>query len=1084
MIYACCDEKRKAAVLGNPALNGIDYLEVLDREETVQSLRQRTLLVHCLKPVPANLGPSNVLISGGESIVSIGVQWVAPAAPPPPSATADEKAIFAALLAPANVLIVRTSEAGDFSPYTLRLVNNASAAAAVPFDVTEAMSGFDPLLAEIAFSFKVECGPDFDCKPSNDCPPSAPPTPLINYLAKDYGSLKTLILNRLQQLAPDWTGASEADIGIVLAELIAYVGDQLSYRQDAVTTEAYIGTARSRISLRRHARLVDYRISEGCNARAFVAVSVASDFVLERGQTRFYTFAPGMPSSLAIGAGNETAALDAGVVVFEPMQDAHLYPEHNQMNFYIWGDADCCLRTGATQATLAGAFPNLQVGDILVFKEAWGPQTGVAADADIRHRCAVRLTAVATQDGRGNPLVDPLFEQGTGLPIRSAAQLPTPVTQIRWADDDALAFPLCLSSTFLDATGAKQSVVNVSVVLGNVVLADQGLTLPTVTLPPVPAPSQFYPPSSAARCDPQSPVPFPPFFRPQLPSALLTQAVALPLVGAPVTSAPVALPAAGPASLMDANGYVSLMATPTPPAGWPPNFGVVATANGALFDLDVVYDPQPGGPAGLSVPARLEHFPDLTLTSGVPNNALTRVNGISRFITLSAPTGNPTVFPTAPTMLASSGPVELEDASHAPYLTVTPVAPTSWPPLFALLAQGDAETPADFNLLVVYQPPTAAGVSLPVVVEQMNDLDLDDAAEKVAAASKLVTVLSFEAAANPSLSALELMQTQASAALPALSLTSVSNGLVTTWTATPDLLASGAEGTNFVAEIDNDGYAHLRFGDGVNGASPDAGVMFTTTFRVGNGTAGNVGPESLTHFAGDPRILSTDNPLPASGGVDPETAAQIVRRAPAAFMTQERAVTMADYAAATEGASPQVAGAAATIRWTGSWYTAFVAAEPKGGGDLNRPLRKTIDSVLERYRMAGGDFKLESPDYVPLDIVLDVCVEANYFQRDVEKAVTQRLMNGDPASGKAPVFGPGCFALGQTIYLSPITTAVRSVDGVCSVSASRFEPQGITTRTWLHKGEIPMGALQGARLDNDRSFPNHGQFRLVMAGGK
>ena len=73
--------------------------------------------------------------------------------------------------------------------------------------------------------------------------------------------------------------------------------------------------------------------------------------------------------------------------------------------------------------------------------------------------------------------------------------------------------------------------------------------------------------------------------------------MALPLVGAPVTSAPVALPAAGPASLKDANGYVSLMATPTPPSGWPPLFGVVATANGALFDLDVVYDPQPGGPA-------------------------------------------------------------------------------------------------------------------------------------------------------------------------------------------------------------------------------------------------------------------------------------------------------------------------------------------------------------------------------------------------------------------------------------------------------------------------------------------------------
>ena len=30
MIYSCCNENRKAAVLGNPTLNGIDYLEVLD----------------------------------------------------------------------------------------------------------------------------------------------------------------------------------------------------------------------------------------------------------------------------------------------------------------------------------------------------------------------------------------------------------------------------------------------------------------------------------------------------------------------------------------------------------------------------------------------------------------------------------------------------------------------------------------------------------------------------------------------------------------------------------------------------------------------------------------------------------------------------------------------------------------------------------------------------------------------------------------------------------------------------------------------------------------------------------------------
>ena len=135
------------------------------------------------------------------------------------------------------------------------------------------------------------------------------------------------------------------------------------------------------------------------------------------------------------------------------MHDANLFVEHNQMQFYTWGDTDCCLPQGATEATLLGTYPNLQAGDVLIFQEMLGPQTGVAADADLRHRCAVRLTAVTTTDGQGLPLVDPLFERGTGEPIVSAAQQPTPVTEIQWSAKDALPFPVCISSTFRDRGG-------------------------------------------------------------------------------------------------------------------------------------------------------------------------------------------------------------------------------------------------------------------------------------------------------------------------------------------------------------------------------------------------------------------------------------------------------------------------------------------------------------------------------------------------------------------------------------------------------------------------------------------------------
>ena len=70
---------------------------------------------------------------------------------------------------------------------------------------------------------------------------------------------------------PDWRERNPADLGITLVELLAYAGDQLSYYQDAVATEAYLGTARRRTSVRRHARLVDYPMHDGANARAWLA---------------------------------------------------------------------------------------------------------------------------------------------------------------------------------------------------------------------------------------------------------------------------------------------------------------------------------------------------------------------------------------------------------------------------------------------------------------------------------------------------------------------------------------------------------------------------------------------------------------------------------------------------------------------------------------------------------------------------------------------------------------------------------------------------------------------------------------------
>jgi hypothetical protein len=882
-IYDCCNEVRKAAVLGNPTLNGIDYLEVLDHDAiALDSPRQQTLLVHCLKPVPV-LTTANVLITGGERITGITAAWIAAADAPPPALTnALEQAYFTALADAAKTLVIRTSVAGDFSAYTLRLVNDAAQAAIAPFDLTSALDGFDPPLSEVMFRFKVECGPDFDCAPAAAaCPPVLPAAPPIDYLAKDYGSFRTVMLDRLSQLLPGWSGATEADFGVAMAELVAYVGDRLSYQQDAIGTEAYLQTARSRISLRRHALLVDYTVHDGCNARTWVQLQVAANagtaVYLDRTQTRFYTFAPGMPASLAVGAGNEEGARLSGVQVFEPMQDVNLYSEHNQMSFYTWGDSNCCLPAGATEATLLGSFPNLHVGDVLVLQEVKGPQTGAAADADLRHRYAVRLTQVATTDGHGNPLVDPLFEDITGLPITSAAQKPTPITELEWSGSDALPAPVCISSSYLDANGDEQTVTAVSVVFGNIVLADHGLSFPGQPLPTVPAPRIYQPPSPAAdHCVPAAPVPLPVRYRPVMPDSPITQA------------APLAL---------------------------------VASA---------------GGPAAI----------------------------------------------------------------------------------------------------------------------------------------------------DPAQAADSLLLSDAGSAVPAITLSGTLNAVVEPWAPVHDLLESGELTRAFVVEVEANGVATLRFGDGINGKAPESGTTFQALYRIGNGTAGNVGADSLTNLAAaDARITACRNPLPGQGGVDPETNEQIRRRAPQAFLTQERAVTMADYEAIAER-NPQVKRAVANLRWTGSWYTVFIAAEPEGAGRLTSTLQSALELDVNRYRLAGQDLELDSPQYLSLEIVLEVCVDPAYFRLDVEGALLQVLGSQALPDGRRGLFDPDSFSFGQTVYLSPIYAAARSVAGVTAVQATVFQPQGVNTSQYLDAGEIPLGALQVARLDNDPNFPDHGRLTLTLEGGK
>lgn len=480
--YFCGNERRRNAVRNDPGFNGIDYLEVLDLESPSERLRQRVLMVRTLNEAPTTLDSSNVEIEGGVRITEIKVEWVIRAdnvqdLVDAGTLTAPERDYFLDQPELDHLLLVGTNVYGDYSTYRLRLVSSATD--------DSPPANFDRMLSEVAFSFKLDCPSDFDCEPDDECPPEPADEPSIDYLAKDYASFRQLILDRLAIIMPDWDERSPADLGITLVELLAYAGDYLSYYQDAAGTEAYLGTARRRTSVRRHARLLDYRMHDGCNARTWVCIEVAEDggsdgAVLERldpvtGEpARVLTQ---IPASRIIDPAEAQKVLGTyDAEVFEVMHDVALYSAHNEITFYTWGDDECCLPAGATRATLRDRVDNrlrLRAGDVLIFQERLDPGTGEEEDADPAHRHAVRLTSVSPEaivnnDGTRTPgplLTDDLFDE--------------PIVEVEWATEDALPFPLCISAV-IDEISTK----NISVARGNVVLCDHGRMIAGETLPP------------------------------------------------------------------------------------------------------------------------------------------------------------------------------------------------------------------------------------------------------------------------------------------------------------------------------------------------------------------------------------------------------------------------------------------------------------------------------------------------------------------------------------------------------------------------------------------------------------------------
>ncbi len=301
-------------------VTGIDFIEV-DPSQTILNIHFIRSAATLQSPLAGTISASDLKIySPGEKLPVIEVASVA--------WSADKE-----------VMKVTTKQKGDFNLYRFRIDD----------------ARIDDYFNDVSFSFKANCPSDLDCRPCDHaCPPDKPVDFPVDYQARDFWSYRRALLDFAALRYPDWPDRLEADAGVMMAELMSALGDEMSYYQDRVSREAYLETATQRRSIRRHARLIDYQMHDGLGAKGWLDITADSvTHSVDAGTAVSATSDDSTTINFEIGEG---IALYTDPVVPSKITSFPLDSSVNQLDPHIWDKNDTCLPVGTTELFIEGHY--------------------------------------------------------------------------------------------------------------------------------------------------------------------------------------------------------------------------------------------------------------------------------------------------------------------------------------------------------------------------------------------------------------------------------------------------------------------------------------------------------------------------------------------------------------------------------------------------------------------------------------------------------------------------------------------------------------------------------------------------------
>lgn len=274
----------------------------------------------------------------------------------------------------------------------------------------------------------------------------------------------------------------------------------------------------------------------------------------------------------------------------------------------------------------------------------------------------------------------------------------------------------------------------------------------------------------------------------------------------------------------------------------------------------------------------------------------------------------------------------------------------------------------------------------------------------------------------------------------------------------------------FIREYTDSGYCKLTFGSGTDnnttlnsllnssnnfintmalGEMPKVGNVMYVRYRTGGGSSSNVGPNVLTKLGNyelvangpNPAInqtvsnsLRVNNPIPAVGGAEPPSTEELRNLVKYNFASQNRSVTIKDYAAQLLK-MPGKYGLA--FRWSVEERSNKVVintigldADGKLANRSSSTLKENLATWLADYRMINDYVEINDGRVLNIGLTIDLFVDKSLNKSEIVNNVIQKTKS---------YFDVKNFSMGQDIYLSDLIENLNNVGGVLNVINIRVD---------------------------------------------